>query len=158
MPEIDLVVFDTSVSVPAPLSLQVRRCPVDSRVSVIVIGPLGAVELQIRPSLLATVGGGMSLEFHSRQPMYTSVTMLPDCAVLDGAVCFPDGMTLGAQSTFEQWCHARDGQAVVDELVRRYQATDWTLDEEEPSTPIVVDALPEPVKQLPCAGEVPPWA
>lgn len=36
MPEIDLVVFDTSVSVPAPLSLQVRRFPHDSLVSVIV--------------------------------------------------------------------------------------------------------------------------
>ncbi|MDT7784990.1 MAG: hypothetical protein QOF58_3409 [Pseudonocardiales bacterium] len=158
MSETGLVVFDTSMSVPAPLSLQVRHLPDGSRVSVIVVGPLGAVELQIQPSLLATAVGGMSLEFHSRQPMYTSETGLPNCAVLDGEVCYPDGTTLGARSTFERWCHARDGQAVVDELVRRYQATDWVLDEEEPIAAFVVDARPEPVKQLPAAGEVPPWA
>ena len=50
MSETDRVVFDTSVSVRAPLSRQVRRRPDDPLESVIVVGTRGAVELQIRLS------------------------------------------------------------------------------------------------------------
>ncbi|RAS59488.1 hypothetical protein C8D87_114100 [Lentzea atacamensis] len=145
----DLVVFDTSVSIPPPLSLQVRRCPLDSYLSVIVIGPLGAVELQVRPELLHSPGGGMSLEYHSRQPRLCADTEMADCEVLGGDTCFPDGITGGTQSTFEPWFRARDGQAVVDELVRRYLATSWAVHDEQ------AVAL-EPGLYLPSTGEVSP--
>lgn len=155
MPEADLVVFDTSVSISDPLSLRVLRCPLDSFLSVIVIGPLGAVELQIRFSELEQrYGGGMSLAYHSRQPAFGLEDGRPNCPVLDGARCFLDGITGSTQATFEPWFRTRDGQAVVDELVRRYQTISWTHDDEDLAAAIV----PEPAGQPPAAEKVPPWA
>lgn len=156
----DLTPFDGGVTVPAPLSLRLRRCPFNSVHSVIIVGPPGAVELQIRPALLDTFGGGMSVEYHSRHPMPGAESPLPGCEVLDGAPCYPDGMSLGAQGEFEQWFRARNAQAIVDELVRRHQGTTWTLDgpdDEDTDLPLVLDTPPDAAPQLP-AGEVPPWA
>ncbi|MFI6029486.1 hypothetical protein [Amycolatopsis magusensis] len=157
----DLVLFDGSPAVPAPLSLRRRRCPFNSVHSVIVVGPPGAVELQIRPALLDAFGGGMSLEYHSRQPMPGAETHpTSGCEVLDGATCYHDGNGLGSGNEFERWLRARDGQAIVDELVRRHQGTTWTLDgldDEDPDVPLVLDVPPGTSPQLP-AGEVPPWA
>ncbi|GAB3162147.1 hypothetical protein [Amycolatopsis sp. cg9] len=158
----DLVLFDGGLTVPAPLSLRLRRCPFNSVHSVIVDGPPGAVELQIRPALVATLGGGMSVEYHSRQPMPGADSALPGCEVLDGQPCYPDGGTLGTQSEFERWFLARDGQAIVDELVRRHQGRAWTLDgDEDTDLPLVLDAEPGPAQLTSeplTAGEVPPWA
>jgi len=147
----DLVLFD-DVSVPAPLSVWLLRYPFDSVLRVIVDGPLGAVELQIRPNLLGSLGGGMSIEYHSRRPRYGAESPMPHCEVLDGGVCYADGMTLGAQSLFEDLFRARDGQAVVDELVRRHQGTTWTFDDEDEGTPMVLDVRPEATGQLPAGG------
>lgn len=156
----DLVLFDAGLAVPAPLSLRLRRCPFNSVHSLIVVGPPGAVELQIRPALLDTFGGGMSVEYHSRTPMPGAENPLPGCEALEGEPCYPDGGTLGTQSEFEQWFQARDGQAIVDELVRRHQGRTWTLDcldDEDPDFPLVLDDQPDAAPQLP-VGEVPPWA
>lgn len=152
----DLVLFAGGITVPAPLSMRLWRCPFNSVHSVIVDGLPGSVELQIRPALLGTLGGGMSIEYHSRQPTYAGENPMSDCQVLGGATCYADGATLGTQGDFESWFQARDGQAIIDELVRRHQATTWTLDDEGPGTPAVVDAQPE-APQLP-AGQVSPWA
>lgn len=122
----DVVSFEGSVSVPAPLSVRLLRGPVDSSVSVIVDGPLGAVELQIRPALLELPGGGMSIEYHYRQPMPAAETGRQDCEVLGCAECYHDGITGGTQADFEPWFRTRDGQSIVDGLVRRYQATNDT--------------------------------
>lgn len=151
MSDNDLVRFD-GVSVPVPLSLRLLRYPSDSLLRVIVDGLPGAVELQIRPALLGSFGGGMSIEVHSRQPMYGAESATPHCEVLDGADCYADGTTLGTGNEFEQWLRARDGQAVVDELVRRHQGTTWTLDDEDSDAPPVVHAQPAATGQLP-AGE-----
>lgn len=156
----DLTPFDGDVTVPAPLSLRLLRCPFNSVHSLIVVGPPGAVELQIRPAMLDAFGGGISVEYHSRQPMPGAETPLPGCEVLDGAPCYPDGTSLGAQNEFERWLRDRDGQAVVDELVRRHQANTWTLDgldDEDADFPLVLDTPAGTAPQLP-AGEVPPWA
>ncbi|GAA2678910.1 hypothetical protein LV78_005470 [Actinosynnema pretiosum] len=75
------------MSVPTPLSLRLLPHPSGSLVHVIVDGPPGAVELQIRPALLGTFGGGMSVEFHSRQPVYGAETPMPHCEVLGRADC-----------------------------------------------------------------------
>lgn len=150
----DLVQFDSSVTVPAPLALRLHRRPFDSVISVIVDGPPGAVELQIRPALLGTLGGGMSIEYHSRQPTYAAESSMSGCEVLGGATCYPDGMSLGIQSEFECWFRAHDGQAIADELVRRHQGTTWTLDDED-DAPLVLDAEPTTLG-LP-AGQVPSW-
>ncbi|MGW4527809.1 hypothetical protein [Amycolatopsis sp. NPDC004378] len=156
----DLTPFDGGVTVPAPLSLRLRRCPFNSVHSVIVVGPPGAVELQIRPALLDTFGGGMSIEYHSRQPMPGAENPLPGCEFLDGATCYHDGTGLGSGNEFERWLRDRDGQAIVDELVRRHQASTWTLDgldDDDADVPLVLDAQPDTARQL-FVGEVPPWA
>ena len=152
-----LVLFDGGLAVPAPLALRLRRCPFNSVHSVIIVGPPGAVELQIRPALLDTLGGGMSVEYHSRQPIPGAENPLSGCEVLDGQPCYPDGMTLGTQSEFERWFLARDGQAIVDELVRRHQGRTWTLDGVDEDVPLMLDTQRGTAPQLP-AGEVPPWA
>lgn len=115
----------------------------------IVDGPPGAIELQIRPDQPALFGGGMSIEVHSRQPMSGAERAMPHCEVLDGADCYADGTTLGAGNEFEQWLRARDGQAVVDELVRHHQGTMWTPDDEDSDPPLVVDARPAAPRELP---------
>lgn len=135
MSESDLIPVDTTISVPAPLSLRYLEWPGRSVLSVIVEGPLGAVELQVRPTLLSFPGGGMSVEYHSRQPIYGGDTALSDCPVLGGD-CYPDGGSGGVQALFEPLIRAGDAEEIVAELARRYNghwATDYTAADSEPS-------------------------
>jgi hypothetical protein len=157
----DLALLSRNVTVPAPLSLRLRSCPFNSVHSVIVVGPAGAVELQIRPALIDLHCGGMSIEDHSRQPTAAALEPTPDCEVLDAPTCYHDGVTLRPGSEFERWFRVRNGQAIADELVRQYQATTWTLDgaesldNEDPGAPAALE-VPSDSVQLP-ARQVPPW-
>lgn len=150
----DLVVFD-DVSVPEPLSVRVLHRPFGSVLRVIVDGPPGAVELQIRPRPPGSLASGMSIEYHSRRPRFGAESSLPHCEVLHGVDCYADGMRLGDQSVFEDWLRARDGQAIVDELVRRHQVITWTLDDRDEDTSLALDARQETTRQPP-AGEARP--
>lgn len=47
----------------------------------------------------------------------------------------------GTQADFGSWFRARDAQAIVTEPVYRYQATTWTLEDEEPSLQTRLDPL-----------------
>jgi hypothetical protein len=125
----ELFPFDDGITVPAPLSLRLLPCPFGHSHRVIVASPHGAVELQIRPASIDALGSGMSIEYHFRQPMSGTEDPMTGCAVLDGATCYPDGTTLSIQSDVVAWFRARDGQAIVDDLVSRHQATTWTLDD-----------------------------
>ena len=151
-----LALFDGGVTVPAPLSMRLWRDPFDRAYSVIVDGPPGAVELQICPATLNTFVGGMSILYHSRRPMPGAQSPTSDCAVLGGAVCYSDSMSLGPQGDFERWFRARDGQAIVDALVRRYQTTTWTLDNDDADNPLVLDAQSETLEPLPAQETTPP--
>ncbi|WNV83131.1 hypothetical protein [Umezawaea sp. Da 62-37] len=147
-----LVLFG-DVSVPAPLSVRLLRYPYDTVLRVIVDGPPGAVELQIRPGTPDSLILMMSIEYHSRQPMAAAQNPMPHCEALSGVDCYPDGATLNAQNEFETWFRARDSQAIIDELVRQHQRTSWTLDDND--TPLIVDVQPEPAWQLPAGGVQP---
>lgn len=118
---------NAGVTVPGPLSLRFEEWPGEEVLSVIVTGPLGAVELQIRPRLLSWPGGGMSVEYHSRQPMPGADTRMNDCPVL-GGTCYSDGITGGTQAFFEPLFRAGDAEAIVADLARRYTASTWSYD------------------------------
>jgi hypothetical protein len=81
----------------------------------------------------------MSVEYHSRQPMYGDDTALTDCSVLGGD-CYADGGSWGVQEFFEPLIRAGDAEEIVAELARRYNANTWTSantsdddDDEEPA-------------------------
>ena len=155
MPETELIPFDGGVPVPAPLSVRYQKWAGGAVLSVIVDGPLGSVELQIRPALLALPGGGMSVEYHSRQPMPGADTLISDCWVLDGD-CYADGGSGGVQAEFEPMLRASDAEAIVTELARRYRVTTWTCDGQDEEQR---DALARPgAGEIPAAGaEMESW-
>jgi hypothetical protein len=130
MPGTDLIPFEHSdVTVPDSLSLRFEEWPGGETLSVIVTGPLGAVELQLRPSQLAWPGGGMSLEYHSHQPRPGADTARTDCPVLDGT-CYGDGGYGNTQAVFEPLFRAGNAAAIVAELVDRYTDTTWSYGED----------------------------
>lgn len=128
MPGTDLIPLDNAgVTVAAPLSLRYEEWPGGEVLSVIVTGPLGAVELQIRPRLLSWPGGGMSVEYHSHKPMPGADTRMKDCSVL-GGTCYSDGISGATQAFFEPLFRAGDAEAIVAELARRYTLSTWSYE------------------------------
>jgi hypothetical protein len=101
MPGTDLIPFDGAVPVSAPLSVRYEEWPGGAVLSVIVDGPLGCVELQIRPAHLSAPGGGMSVEYHSHQPMPGADTPVRHYPVLDG-VCYSDGGSGGEREALPE--------------------------------------------------------
>ncbi len=115
MPGTDVIPFERhGVTLPDPLSLRVEEWPGGDVLSVIVTGPLGAVELQVRPNQLSWPGGGMSVEHHSHQPRPGADTARTDCPALDGTRV--EGTTVILMS--------RPGAALGDRLDRALLAVD----------------------------------
>ncbi|HET6285722.1 MAG TPA: hypothetical protein VFG15_03090 [Amycolatopsis sp.] len=182
MSDEDPVLFDGCIAIPAPLSMRIWQCPSGTLRRVLIDGPPGVVELQIRPGATDDITWKMSLEFHSRQATSGSDTALPNCDVLGGVACYADGFAFGSQDRLQIWFLARNGQAIVDELVDLHHSkwppgNDDTADEQHvKSTTLTAEhiaaarlRLPrderfgrrtseaiQRIAQLP-AAEVPPW-
>ncbi|UUV32118.1 hypothetical protein NQK81_01335 [Amycolatopsis roodepoortensis] len=118
----DLVLFDGGIAVPAPLSMRLWQCPFGTLHRVIIDGPPGVVELQIRPDSPSDLSSTMSLEYHSRTPIFGADEPMHACALLGGAACYPDGVALGPQDLFQAWLRTRNGKAIIDELVNLHHA------------------------------------
>jgi hypothetical protein len=121
------ILFDSRVTVPAPLSVRVQPySPIRRDCRVIVDGPSGAIVLRIMPDVLGR-DGAISVETHSRQPMACTTDLCRECELLGGKACYSEAVALGTDSCFEEWFYNRDGKAIVAELVRRYEATTWKV-------------------------------
>lgn len=87
----------------------------------------------VRPALLELPGGGMSIEYHSRQPMPAAETGHPDCEVLGVSECYHDGITGGTQADFKPWFRALRQSVHCGRVIHRYQATAWTHVSDKPA-------------------------